>query len=291
MTAMRKANSQRISPRMLVIGLALAAFAGVPAGSAAEQAPPLFEAGLAAGVGFLPDYPGSDQNHPRALVLPYLRYRGEIIRSDERGLLRGRLLRRTGIELDLSLSGSFPTRADENDARRGMPDLDWLGEIGPRLQIILARPSARSTIELELPLRAAFSTDFSGVDYRGLVAAPTIAYQAADPGGWPVRTKVGAGPVFATDALMDYFYAVAPRHAIEGRPAYDASAGYLGTLLTASVSHPLTERISLLGVARWAVLTGAANRDSPLFRRDHNVAVGFGVTVSLYRSARRAAAD
>ena len=35
--------------------------------------------------------------------------------------------------------GSFAAEPDDNDARRGLPDLDYLGELGPRLQITLAR--------------------------------------------------------------------------------------------------------------------------------------------------------
>lgn len=33
----------------------------------------------------------------------------------------------------LALAGAVDTKSHQNDARRGMPDLDWMGQIGPRL--------------------------------------------------------------------------------------------------------------------------------------------------------------
>ena len=119
--------------------------------AAAEGGQPLFELGLVGGGGYLPDYPAADESHLRGLALPYFAYRGEIIRSDEKGLLRGRLIQTDDIEFDISLNGSFPVDSDDNDDRRGLPDLDWLGEIGPRVQFTVARaPGGSAKVDLEL---------------------------------------------------------------------------------------------------------------------------------------------
>ena len=58
-------------------------------------------------------------------------------------------------ELDVSISGTPPVDSSENDARRGMPDLDAILEIGPSFNILLARAEDRKTrLELRLPVRA-----------------------------------------------------------------------------------------------------------------------------------------
>ena len=86
--------------------------------------------------------------------------------------MRGRFVQPRNVELDISLSGSFAIDSDDNDARRGLPDLDYLGEVGPRLQITIARAARHAKIDLELPLRAVFSTDLSDLDYRGVTFSP-----------------------------------------------------------------------------------------------------------------------
>ena len=57
---------------------------------------PLWEVGLAAGVGRVPDYPGADRSHTRGIVLPYAVYRGPVFRVDEGGV-RGRVGWRTAV--------------------------------------------------------------------------------------------------------------------------------------------------------------------------------------------------
>ena len=121
-----------------VLSLASAAFllAGTPA--LAEKAKPLLELGFATGGGYLPDYPAANESHSQHNALPYITYRGKFLRSDEKGLLRGRVVSTRNVELDVSLSGAFSVDSGDNDARRGLPDLDYLGEIGPRLQMTIA---------------------------------------------------------------------------------------------------------------------------------------------------------
>ena len=197
---------------------------------AAEGGKPLFELGVMGGGGYLPDYPAADESQFRGLALPYIAYRGEVLRSDEKGLLRGRLIHTDDVEFDISLNGSFPVDSDDNDDRRGLPDLDWLGEIGPRVQFTMARaPGGSAKIDLELPLRAVFSTDLSDWNYRGIVVAPEIAYQHENFLGDNTKIKFRIGASFATTELAEYFYEVEPRFATASRPAFSADAGYLGS--------------------------------------------------------------
>jgi outer membrane scaffolding protein for murein synthesis (MipA/OmpV family) len=268
----------------LPLMLALAALPLLALLPSAQAQQPVFEAGITGGGGWLPDYPAAGQNHLQGLAVPYLIYRGEILRSDDRGL-RGRFYSTDSIGLDLSFSGAFPASSDDNRARRGMPDLDWQGEVGPSLRLTLWRdPAAPQRVNLELPVRAVFTTDFSAVHFRGLTASPELAYERLGVGQPGARFRIGAGPMFATSRLMDYYYEVEPQYARPNRPAYGAEAGYLGTRLQFSYRLPLTERIAVVAGGRVESFHGATNDDSPLFKREWNTSVALGFSFSLYRS-------
>jgi outer membrane protein len=251
---------------------------------------PLLEAGAFFGGGLLPDYPASDRAEPRAVALPWLIYRGEILQSDERGL-RGRLYRSTDLELTINANGALGSESDSG-AREGMEDLDPIGEVGPSLRWIAWRDAARTTrLVLEAPVRAAFTTDFSRIRHRGFVFAPEISVERTglfQPGS---RARIGIGPVFATGGLMDYWYRVRPNEARPNRPAYEADGGYLGMRLQFSYRLPVTERISLTTGGRVENFAGAANADSPLFRSEWNATLVGGISISLYQSTTTVASS
>lgn len=260
--------------------------AAVAVGTARAEEKPLFELGIAGGGGYLPDYPAADENHVNGIALPYIVYRGKFLRAGDKGLVRGRLIHRKDVEFDVSLSGSFKADSDNNDARRGMPDLDYLVEIGPRLQWTVARAAKWAKIDLELPVRAVFSADFVEVDYRGVRFAPQIAYQHERFLGLPLELKLGLGADFATEKLHDYFYQVPTQFVTASRPAFDADGGYLGSRLQLLLKYRVGSRLTLLGGGLVSFHGGAANEDSPLFRDDVNYGVGLGLVYSFYQSTR-----
>ncbi len=121
---------------------------------------PLWEIGLFNGVAQLPHYRGSDEYKLWALPLPYLIYRGEILRTNKDGV-RGVFFKSSQFELSLSGSGNPPVD-DDNEARDGMPDLDAIGEIGPALKWFLTGPMSRNPIYLKFSARGAVS---AGIDH------------------------------------------------------------------------------------------------------------------------------
>ncbi len=266
------------------IGLAAPAFAQAPAQR------PLFEAGVFGGGALLPDYPAAGQAHARGAVLPWLIYRGELLRSDESGV-RGHMVRARDLEFSINLNGALGSQSSDNDARSGMPDLDYLGEIGPSLRWVPWRDAEnRTRITVETPLRAVFGTDLERIRFRGFVFAPEIALERVDLGFPGARGRLGLGPVFASGLLMDYWYEVQAPYARPGRPAYDASGGYLGLRLQGSWRVPVTERISIAIGGRLANFSGATNEDSPLFRSTFNATLVAGVSFTLFRSTAMVAA-
>lgn len=273
--------------RFALLLAAAAAFFVSPGAQAQDAGLPLYEIDAVALAAYTPDYPGSDQMHAHFLPLPWLAYRGKILRTDEPGSVAGRVINSSRFSLDVSAMGSFPVSSNDNRARDGMPDLDWMGEIGPKARLTLYNWTNQATnhtarINLELPVRAVFSTDLSEVHYRGIITNPSIAYDNNRLLGG--RVKLGIGPMFATEELPRYFYQVDPAYARADRPSYQASGGYMGVRTGLRMAVPVGDRVTILGSGNLDMLNGAANDDSPLMKEKTNVSIMLGVSVSLYRS-------
>lgn len=246
---------------------------------------PRWEAGFAAGGGYVPDYPGADHARTRGIVMPFVVYRGPVLRVDEGGV-RSRLLDTTDWEFALTATAAF--NAKNNAARDGMPALDWLGGVGP--QLIYKGWSHDGGPTLHLKLRALLSTDFKRVDARGYSFDPEARWRLARIAGTPAALTLSVQPTWASRRLHQYFYEVDPSQATATRPAYAARAGYLGTEFGATLSHRPAREWSWFVTARWMSLHGAANADSPLLRDRSNVSIGAGIVWTPWRS-RDAGAD
>jgi len=249
---------------------------------------PLWEVGVAGGGGLLPDYPAASDSHAKGIGSPYVMYRGKFWRVGEKGIVRGRLAHESNWELDFSVDGSFPADSDDNDARKGMPDLDWLGEIGPRLQVTLARAARDAKVDFELPVRAVISTDFTEFDFRGFIAAPRLTYQHENFYFRDLELKLGVGSNFVTTKTANYFYRVEPQFVNANRSQYTGNGGYLGSSLNLILARPITDRIKffMLGVVNSH--HHGANENSPLFRDKTTFSIGGALRWSLWQSDRRA---
>ncbi len=267
--------------RLLALVLLLSFFTG----AATAEEKPLFELGVIGGGGYLPDYPAAGQNHFNGIALPFPIYRGKFLRADGRGL-RGRLHHSSDFELDISLGGSLAADSNNNDARSGMPDLDHLAEFGPRLQWTVARAARWAKLDLELPLRAVFSTDFSSVEHQGFLFEPQLAYQHGNIFNSGAKLKLGLSAIFADEKLQDYFYEVKAPFATASRRAYDGQGGYLGSRLRLLVLRPFGKRLKLFAAADVNSHSGAASEDSPLFREELTFGAGLGLIWSFYQSDR-----
>jgi outer membrane protein len=261
--------------------------AAVPAVQAGDL--PLWEIGAGAYALRLPDYRGSDQSRGYLYPLPYLRYRGKLLRIDDRhGLAALLLVERRAVEFDVSLNASQPAPSDQNDARRGMPDLQPTLEIGPVLRFNFWRNSADTgVLSLQLPVRAAFAFDSFRPHDFGVVFNPVIDWfmrDAGPGGGW--RFGVQAGPVFNDRRYNAYYYQVDPQFAEPGRPAYTASGGYGGTQFTASLNKRFRS-VWASAFVRAYDLHGAVFDDSPLLRRNSAVLAGIGFAYVFAESKAR----
>ena len=242
---------------------------------------PLWEVGLAGASASTPAYPASDQRSTRTLALPYLLYRGEVLRVDQSGI-GARLLRTDAVEFDVGFALSLPARSDDVPARAGMPNLGPLVEFGPRVKVTLLRPAAGSLVRLEVPLRAVFEVN-GGLRREGWAIEPKLVYETGDAlGTWNLSANLGV--VLADAKLNDYFYQVKQSFASDQRPAYRARSGLMATRAGVSGWRKLGRDWRLFGFARYDNYTHAANHSSPLFEQNSGVSVGVGFAWTLGRS-------
>jgi hypothetical protein len=238
---------------------------------------PLYELGVAAGSGYLPDYPAANEGRVRTLILPNFRYRGKILRADEESGVRARLFNNDRFDFDISFGGAFPVNAGDNRARKDMASLDWLVEFGPRLFTVLWHNPKHSRGRLALPIRGVFSTTGSSATYQGLVTVPGIIVELFQTPCERCRMFSALGPTIASEGVGDYFYEVGPSDATPQRPQYDARPGYVGTDLTSGLVYNINQWEIFVG-GRISSYTGSANQRSPLFKAKENIAgfVAFG---------------
>lgn len=250
---------------------------------AARAQLPLWEAGVFGGVASTPAYSGSSDRSSRALVLPFLIYRGQVLRSDDSGI-GARLFKSPDAELDVGFAASLPARSDDVAAREGMPDLGTLLEFGPRVKLRLANPTPNTRLRLELPVRAVIEAR-GGLHHRGWTFEPKLVFESREGwGGWSFGTQLGM--VVGDATINRYFYEVQPQYANAARSAYQARAGLVLLRAGVNASRMLTPDVRVFGFVRLDSYAGAANRASALMKQDTGVSAGAGFAWTLARSAR-----
>ena len=252
---------------------------------------PVWEAGIFAAAFSSPEYPAAGQNQSNVIPAPYFIYRGETLRIGDGSIARAVAIDKNWYELDLSLAGSFNANSEDNKARAGMPDLDFIFELGPQLKLRLSKfkfaQHGNGELFLNLQARAAFSTDFSGINKRGYVFQPEFRYSQR---GWlseKTALSVSLSPTWATEKLHDYFYQVNSEFVTNQRQAYDAKGGYLGTDLSVGLSFNAIKDIRIFTFARTSLHSGAANEDSPLFIQQSTYSIGVGMVWRLWESEEK----
>jgi len=252
---------------------------------------PLWEAGAGAAVISFPDYRGADERQMLALPIPYIVYRGEVLKADREGL-RGQFFRDDRLDLHVSVNGSIPVDSSDNAARRGMPDLDPTLEIGPRLDVKLLRmPNRAIEVTLGLPVRTVIASDFSHSKNIGWVFQPqlNVDFRNIWPGeGW--NLGLAAGPLYGDSRYHNYFYGVDPAFATPQRPAFNAAGGYAGNQILGAASKRFRS-LWVGGFVRLDTLAGATFEASPLVRQNESFAAGFAIAWILGRSGKMVEAE
>jgi outer membrane protein len=238
---------------------------------------PKWEAGIGIAGLNLPDYRGADERSIHVFPIPYLIYRGDLIKAGREGV-RGVLLDSGRLTLNLSVNGTLPVSDENNKARSGMENLQPTVEIGPTLDWKVWRSADdRSELDLRLPVRASVAVDVPP-KHVGWLAFPNFYLKMRAPlgmNGWLLGV-VGGGYI-ADRRYNAYFYSVAPSYATAARPAYEASGGYGGSQLTWTLSKRFRNYWTGFFV-RYDDLSGASFEGSPLVKKRNTVSAGFAVS-------------
>jgi len=294
---MKPGHPSRTAAGLIALCLAasgLPAYAQQPdtsAGGADDEVPALWEFRLAAFGRYAPVYPGADESDLTILPIPVPVYRGSFLRFGENldQVARGRIADTGRVRVGIDLDFTFGEDSSDIAVRAGMPDLDFMFELGPELEIRLndANPE-QGEFYFALQLRAAVSLDGLDASSRGVLMNPVFEYRRDGLFGGDNLLSLRWKPTWASEDYMDYYYEVGPEFAIPGRPAYDASSGFLGSRFTAALTRQINDRLTFGVSASYYLYDRAENEASPLFRRDSDVSVQAALVWTLAESERRA---
>ncbi len=257
-----------------------------------DEALSLWELGVGGGYINVANYPSSSQRNSITTAAPYVVYRGDVFRAGDGNGVRAVVVDKSNLEIGLSFGGAFSADSESGTVREGMPELDFLLEVGPqaiyKIKDYTFKNGGNARLNAQLQLRSAFSTDFSTINNRGFVLNPVITYEQR--GRLFKGTALGAsvGMVFATEKFHDYFYEVPDQFITNQRTSYNAKDGYLGSRLALNLSFPISNNIRGFTGIGMQINSGSANEDSPLYEKDVTYSVGLGFVWRVYKSDKKA---
>ena len=219
-------------------------------------------------------YPGAKQTRQLILPAPYFTYRSPKFEVD-RGI-KSFIYNSETIIIDLSADFGLPVDSDETLARKGMPDLDFVLQIGPSLEFLLNdRNKNYFDARFEIPVRVAFAVDPGSIDNVGYLVEPrfTLKHQRLSSTG--LSHKLTLGLKFATQDYHAYYYDVAPEFSTMTRAEYKSDAGFGGSFANYRLSYKTNDFV-YWAFMRYQSLRGAEFENSPLVLQNDYYFLGAG---------------
>ncbi len=211
-------------------------------------------------------YRGSDQYMNKVIPFPYFSYTSEHLEA-EPSYVRGTLFENSFFSLKISVMAGLSVDSTRNRARKDMPDLDYMIEIGPMLILKLWKSENNlHEITFESPFRRVFSTDFTRIDQVGWWSVPYINY-IIYPNKYTLDTRceLSFAAMFADNGYHDYFYRVDREYASVDREEYNPTGGYSGVQF-AMVMEKRIGNVILIPVFRYDYLKETVFEESPLVK-------------------------
>ncbi len=249
----------------------------------AKQTLPKWEIGVGPGLLSYADYPGSKEQNNLILPFPYITYRGKDFEIDQREVKKP-MYEMGRTELDLSLSGTVPVSSKDNQARKGMDNLDASLGLGPVVRYQLYHHDLNQ-FKFEWPVRWVIATDFRSLHEEGFISKPGFYYYFRKSYTPRQRIKITLGTTanFATAKTNNYFYGVKASEATSTRSAYRATGGFTGFGYVARVNWHLND-FWLGAFYRFTDLSQSVFHDSPLIETTKAETFGFAVTWNFFTS-------
>ncbi len=250
---------------------------------------PRLEIGVAAAALQVPAYPSSSVVSDRQFIVPWFIYRSDKVQVKDGGVeliayQSDRLI------IDLGIGGSLNADTSETPLREGMPDIDFLFEVGPRFNVPFldsTKNNIRSRLNWFTSLRFAVSTDFRRLDFRGPLLNTEVEYRLEGFSNNKLSFNTSVFANWLGDDLMDYFFAVDDEFVTATRPAFDANAGFLNAGVSLGVSYRPTPALTTFLGLGYTSYKGSENDDSPLFEDDINTSIILAASWRFFESERR----
>ena len=223
----------------------------------------------------VPLYVGSSQNKQYLLPVPYVKLTSKYLEIDEG--IRGFFFTSPNVRLDISADLGVPVSSDDSDARRGMPNLDTVLQVGPSIEISLAGSRrSRTELRLELPVRAAFATDIKNTEHIGWIVEPRVSFEKRRQNKQGLSYSATLGLRYTTSDYNAYYYDVESQFVTPDRAFFESDKGYSGVISNLTAGWREGEMI-YFALLRYRNLNNAVFEDSPLVEEKNYYLFGVGV--------------
>jgi len=230
------------------------------------------EIGIGYGFGSIADYPAADEYSRKTVLLPLVVYRGDILKSDQEEGTRAELFKSQEVEINLSFGARFSSDSENNQARVGMPNLNYILETGPSLNYKLWRLPKVASLTLQIPLRLTFETDFRKTDFLGFVFEPELKFQKLNFLVPKLTASTSVAVEFFSERVANYYYQVENVYATADRTAYNAKAGLASMSIGQSFLYEYN-RFNFIFGASHSYFGKSKNTASPLYKSDTNTSI------------------
>lgn len=245
-----------------------------------EEASSKLTLGLGVAFTHIDDYIGADESKVYILPVPYIYYQSEKFTVD-RNAFEGDIFTNSRWHLALDAAGSIPVDSDKNKARKGMQDLNWIGELGPSIEYYLSGQSrSAKNVYIDFSVHKAIATNFSNVADVGWTSKLSLhksyPLKSLFLGG---ETKIDSAlsALAYSDKYSQYFYSISADEQTDVRKSYRAKGGYAG--LRFSLGGTWRKNNIWVGVfTQYTNLKNTAFEDSPLVKSKSNLLAGIVVS-------------
>ncbi len=249
---------------------------------------PTFEFGVAAAALQVPAYPSSSVKNNRFFGAPWLIYRGDRLQVKEGGVELNAFQSKKLI-VDLGIGAALGSDATDTPLREGLPDLDFILQLGPRFTVPLSDKTVdgiRTRFNWVSALRFAVSTDFRSLDFQGPLATTELQFRKTGFKNNNLEFNASVSATWLGDQLMDFFFSVDPEFATLDRPAFDADAGFLGVELNAGIVYKPTPKLTTALVLGVTSHEGSGIDESPLFEDTLTTQALVAFSYTIFQSKR-----
>lgn len=246
----------------------------------APQKTSSYSLGIGISMMTIDDYIGADESQFYILPTPYIFYQSDSLIIDQNAFT-GDLFENKRWHLAVDAAGSIPVNSDKNKARKGMDDLNWVGELGPSLEYYFAGNSrSKNRIYVDFSIRKAINTDFKQISDTGWTGQVSLnnkyQFNTGFLGGETIVDSTVA-LLFHSDKYAQYFYSVTEAESNATRAEYSAQGGYAGARL--SLGGTWRSGNVWVGLfTRYTYLSKTSFVDSPLVKSTSNLLIGMSVS-------------